>query len=63
MAGRKTSIYLSEELAVACKADGRPLADILRAGLAAERPEDMIRRVVTEAVRSELAANRGAERA
>jgi hypothetical protein len=32
--GQRTSIYLSDELAAAVKADGRKLADIIAAGLA-----------------------------
>lgn len=55
MAGRKTSVYLSEELSAQVEASGMPLAEILRRGLAADEPEpleDMIRRVVRDELRS-----------
>ena len=55
MAGRKTSVYLSEELSAQVEASGMPLAEILRRGLTADEPEsleDMIRRVVRDELRN-----------
>jgi hypothetical protein len=38
MAGRRTSVYLSEDLAAAVDASGVPLAEIVRRGLADPLP-------------------------
>ena len=60
MAGRKTSIYLTDELAERVRESGLSLPDLIRRGLDAQGPtplEEMIRR----AVREEMAAGRQRE--
>jgi hypothetical protein len=54
MAGRRTSVYLSEPVADALKASGRQLAEVITTGLGItpEPLEDILRRVIRE----ELAA-------
>lgn len=37
--GKRTSIYLSDELAEAVRASGVPIAELVRRGLEASRPE------------------------
>jgi hypothetical protein len=57
VAGRKTSVYLTEELAERVRESGLSLPDLIRRGLDAGGPtplEEMIRR----AVREEMAAGR-----
>lgn len=55
MAGRKTSVYLSEELSAQVEASGVPLAELIRRGLAANEPEpleDTIRRILRDELRN-----------
>lgn len=55
MAGRKTSVYLSEELSAQVEASGVPLAELIRRGLAADEPEpleDTIRRILRDELRN-----------
>lgn len=57
MAGQKTSIYLTEEVAQRVRASGLPLPELVRRGLDAGQPPELeviIRRVVRE----ELAEDR-----
>ena len=60
MAGRKTSVYLSEQLAAQVEESGLTLAEIIRRGLAAGEPEpleDTLRRIM----RDELSEWQGSE--
>jgi hypothetical protein len=59
MAGRKTSVYLSEQVASALDASGRSLAEVIAAGLGIEPEptEDMIRRVIREELDRARAVN------
>ena len=43
MAGRRTSIYLREELEAAVKASGLPIAELIRRGLGTAAPERAVR--------------------
>lgn len=53
MAGRKTSVYLSEELSAQVEASAVPLAELIRRGLAAGEPEP-IEATLARVVRSQL---------
>lgn len=55
--GRKTSVYLSEATLAALAADGRPLAEVITAGLSAQ-PAPVLRVVPLDELRAELAAMR-----
>ena len=53
MAGKKTSVYLDEQLKAAVEASGASLPDLIRRGLAAGQPEpleDRLGRTITAAV-------------
>jgi hypothetical protein len=57
MAGRKTSVYLSEQLAAEVEQSGVPLAELVRRGLAAGEPEpieDTLRRIVRDEIRNAI---------
>jgi hypothetical protein len=43
MAGRRTSIYLREELEAAVKASGLPIAELIRRGLGTAAPERAVK--------------------
>jgi hypothetical protein len=53
MPGKRTSVYLSEELDAAVKASGVPIADLIRRGLEAGTPADVA--VQLAAIRADIA--------
>lgn len=65
MAGKKTSVYLTEQLAADVAGDSRSLPEIIAAGLARPDPpgaalESMVRRVVREELARANATEPGA---
>lgn len=61
LVGKKSSVWLSDELVAGWKASRLPLAELVRRGLEMESPggqldEATLRRVVREIIRDELAS-------
>jgi len=55
MAGKKTSVYLPEDLAAAISASGQTIPDLIRAGLiAGERDQDLRLAAVVEDLLTKL---------
>jgi glutamyl-tRNA reductase len=55
--GRKTSVYLADELDAAVKASGVPLGEIVRRGLNERAPEEAAALAAATAVRDEIQAS------